>query len=274
MPPKRFSAESRIADYYFALRGSFGPQHWWPARTVFEVIVGAYLTQNTSWTNVTKAMESLQAEGVLSVAGIRRTSVETLEQLIRSAGYFRQKARALKAFVTFLDERYRGSLKRMFAAPTEGLRQELLELRGVGPETADSILLYAGQHASFVVDAYTRRVLARHGLISWKAKYDEIKTLCEEGLQEVPGQKLATGRRLDGNALAHPPSRMSLAERTPLAQVYNEMHGLLVSVGKRYCLKSRALCEQCPLQEYLPPGGPIMLEQPRGGGKAARLLGR
>lgn len=261
MPPKRFSADSRFADYYFALRETFGQQHWWPARTPFEVIVGAYLTQNTSWTNVTKAMESLQAEGVLSVAGVRRTSVETLELLIRSAGYYRQKSRALKAFVAFLDERYGGSLKRMFAAPTERLRQELLELRGVGPETADAILLYAGQHASFVVDAYTRRVLARHGLISWKARYEEIKRLCEDGLQDVPGRRSSQARRLGGNALAHPPSRMSLTERTPLAQVYNEMHGLFVSVGKRYCLKSRALCDECPLRDYLPTGGPIMQEK-------------
>ena len=131
-------------------------------RRRFEVIVGAILTQNTSWTNVERALASLRAAGKLSVAGIRQVPLPKLEQLIRSSGYFRQKAQRLKNFVAFLDARYDGSLQRMFATPTEQLRDELLALNGIGPETADSILLYAGNHSIFVVDAYTRRILERH----------------------------------------------------------------------------------------------------------------
>ena len=147
---------------YRKLSRAWGRQHWWPAETPFEVIVGAILTQNTSWTNVERALASLRAARRLSVAGIREAPLPKLEELIRSSGYFRQKARRLKNFVAFLDARYGGSLERMFATPTKQLRAELLELNGIGPETADSILLYAGNHAIFVVDAYTRRILERH----------------------------------------------------------------------------------------------------------------
>src|SRR5437870_1440662 len=138
--------EEQIRAYYYTLFQVWGPQHWWPARSRFEVIVGAYLTQNTSWTNVELAMRQLRAAGVLNVGGIRKISRRKLERLIRSSGYFRQKARCLKTFVKFLDRNYGGSLTRMFARPTAELREQLLALNGVGPETADSILLYAGQH--------------------------------------------------------------------------------------------------------------------------------
>jgi len=138
--------EEHIRGYFEALYEHWGRQHWWPAHSGFEVIVGAYLTQNTSWTNVERALASLRAARALSVAGIRRTPLRKIERLIRSAGYFRQKARRLKLFVRFLDERYSGSLAKMFAEPTAKLRQELLALEGIGPETADSILLYAGNH--------------------------------------------------------------------------------------------------------------------------------
>src|SRR5215467_5184905 len=166
-------ATEQIRDYYSVLFEAWGPQHWWPGQSRFEVIVGAYLTQNTSWTNVEKAIRSLRRAGVLSVDGIRRTPRARLEKLIRSAGYFRQKTERLKAFVRFLDEGHRGSLARMFAQPTARLREELLALKGVGPETADSILLYAGNHAVFVVDAYTRRILERHGIVGSRASYEE-----------------------------------------------------------------------------------------------------
>ena len=145
--------EEQIRAYYYTLFQVWGPQHWWPARTRFEVIVGAYLTQNTSWTNVERALRRLRSAGLLNLRAMREVSLTKLESQIRSAGYFRQKAQRLKTFVAFLDDHYGGSLTRMFAQPTAKLRQELLALNGVGPETADSILLYAGQHPIFVVDA-------------------------------------------------------------------------------------------------------------------------
>ena len=255
-----------IRAYYHTLFSAWGRQHWWPAQSRFEVVVGAYLTQNTSWTNVEKALGNLRKAHLLTASGIRRTPQPKLEQLIRPAGYFRQKAQRLKTFVSFLDERYRGSLKRMFAQPTAKLRDELLALNGVGPETADSILLYAGNHPVFVVDAYTRRILERHCLVSSTSSYDEIRQLFEQALGESPppqqsldGAPAAVGIQTDAAETAmgprgssHRPSRVSAADRTALVQVFNEMHGLIVGVGKTYCLKSQPQCEQCPLQEFLP----------------------
>ncbi len=219
--------------------------------------MGAFLTQNTAWTNVEKAMARLRETGVLSVDGIRRTPPAKLERLIRSAGYFHQKAQRLKSFVAYLDARHRGSLTRMFATPTQQLRLELLELNGVGPETADSILLYAGNHPVFVVDAYTRRILERHGLISPSASYEDIRRVFEDALRDVE-LPVASAPVVRAQALPqgsmHSPSRMSLARRAPLVQTYNEMHGLIVGVGKNLCQKSRALCQQCPLGVFLPQG--------------------
>src|SRR3954468_5662567 len=151
--------EQRIRDFYSTLYQAWGPQHWWPADSRFEMIVGAFLTQNTAWTNVELALQKLRDAKLLSIEGIRQVPQPELEQLIRSAGYFRQKASRLKTFVAYADEFYGGSLDQMFARPTTELREELLKLNGIGPETADSILLYAGQHEVFVVDAYTRRIL-------------------------------------------------------------------------------------------------------------------
>jgi endonuclease III related protein len=222
------------------------------------VIVGAYLTQNTAWTNVEKALTNLRAARLLSIEGIRQARLHELERLIRPAGYFRQKAKRLKLFAAFLDQRYRGSLARMFAAPTAKLREELLNLHGIGPETADSILLYAGNHPVFVVDAYTRRIHARHNILPEKAPYEEIRKLFEEALSPVAELVAHSGgaskQRLEAGfpGAAHPPSRMSTAKRSPLTQVYNEMHGLIVGVGKHYCRKSQARCDECPLQKFLP----------------------
>ncbi|HEY5028246.1 MAG TPA: hypothetical protein VIK39_07540, partial [Candidatus Angelobacter sp.] len=140
-----------IPLYYTALLARYGPQNWWPARSRFEVIVGAYLTQNTNWSNVEKALLNLRRAHMLSVNAMRALPMEELETLVRPSGYFRQKTRNLKIFIAFLDSQYSGSLSRMFAQPTEKLRAELLALNGVGPETADSILLYAGNHPVFVV---------------------------------------------------------------------------------------------------------------------------
>ncbi len=247
-----------ILQYYRALYRAWGAQHWWPAETQFEVIVGAYLTQNTAWTNVELALAKLRTADVLSVEGIRKVKVGTLARLIRSSGYFRQKAKRLKMFVAFLDKKYAGSLDQLFAQPTDELREELLSLNGIGPETADSILLYAGNHPVFVVDAYTRRILERHGILHEKTKYEEIRQLFQRVLTPIAEQQEAgpantvPGMESSLRGAAHPPSAMSTAERTALVQIYNEMHGLIVGVGKNYCRKSRPNCDQCPLQDFLP----------------------
>ena len=251
------SAEDKILVMYEMLAEAWGPQHWWPARSPFEVIVGAYLTQNTSWRNVELAMARLRAARVLTVAGIRRTPRGKLEGLIRSSGYFRQKAERLKKFVEFLDRRYHGSIKRMFLRPTAELREELLLLPGVGPETADSILLYAGGHPVFVVDAYTRRLASRHGILPERADYEEYRQLFERALKRVPEiSSLSVGSQARGGA-SHPPSPMSLARRSPLAQALGEMHGLIVGAGKNHCLKSQAQCLGCPLGPLLAIAGRV-----------------
>jgi endonuclease-3 related protein len=256
-PARAMSAtkQDAIRAYYHTLFSAWGRQHWWPAQSRFEMIIGAYLTQNTAWTNVEKALGNLRKARLLTVSGIRRTPQPALEQLIRPAGYFRQKAQRLKTFVSFLDERYGGSLARMFAQPAGALRDQLLALNGVGPETADSILLYAGNHPVFVVDAYTRRILERHRIVAAGASYDEIRLLFEQALGDTPPPK----QSLDGapsmvgpRGSCHRPSHVSSAKRSALVQVFNEMHGLLVGVGKNYCLKSQPQCEQCPLQKFLP----------------------
>lgn len=259
------SPDEQLVAYYHALFRAWGHQQWWPARTRFEVIVGAYLTQNTAWTNVEIALRSMRAAGVLNLKGVRSISLSRLESLIRSSGYFRQKARRLKTFVAFLDAYYGGSLNRMFAQATEKLRKELLGLNGVGPETADSILLYAGQHPVFVVDAYTRRILDRHGILAATAPYEEIRQLFQRGLAAGAEGDIASRAKSDSRTnirklklesrvvgAAHRASPMSTAKRSALVQIYNEMHGLIVGVGKSYCLKSKLRCEDCPLQSFLP----------------------
>src|SRR6266849_3324249 len=255
-PVKPLSKEEQLRAYYGTLFRAWGRQHWWPARTRFEVIVGAYLTQNTAWTNVELALRRLRAAGLLNLGGIRCTPLPQLESMIRSAGYFRQKARRLKTFVAFLDERYGGSLNRMFAQPTEKLRSELLALNGIGPETADSILLYAGNHPVFVVDAYTRRILERHGIVTAAAGYDEIRLLFERALASGAPTTVVRAKltKVEINT-AHRPSPMSTSRRSALVQIYNEMHGLIVGVGKQYCLKSHPRCDECPLQRFLPKAG-------------------
>jgi len=213
--------EKQIQAYYRILFSTWGCQHWWPARTRFEVIVGAYLTQNTGWTNVERALSSLRSARLLNLEGIRQAALPELERLIHCAGYFRQKARRLKTFVAFLDQHYGGSLSKLFSQPTPKLRQELLSLNGVGPETADSILLYAGEHPVFVVDAYTRRMLERHQLATPRHSYEEIRQLFESNL-------------------------------TPDAPLYNEFHALIVRTGKEYCRTRNPRCSECPLQSLLP----------------------
>jgi endonuclease III related protein len=168
--------------------------------------------------------------------------------LIRSSGYYRQKAIKLKMFVEYLHQKYAGSLDRMFAQPTAQLRNELLALNGVGPETADSILLYAGNHPVFVVDAYTRRILERHGLITAATKYEEIRAMMENAISSATPDSQTT--IAVANDPRHKPSRMSRMQRTELAQHYNELHALIVRAGSQFC-RSSPLCMSCPLQPFL-----------------------
>lgn len=189
--------------------------------------MGAILTQNTSWTNVERAIQNLRAARLLSPDAIKRISSEKLARLLRPSGYFRQKAKTMKSFVRFLFDSYGGSLNKVFAMPTPLLREQLLNLRGIGPETADSILLYAGKHHVFVVDAYTRRILERHGLARPKLAYDQIGKLFESSL----------------------PSDH---------QLFNEFHALIVRTGKHFCRKQRPICASCPLRQFLPSGSPLL----------------
>ena len=253
---------SEIRDYLRTLYAAWGPQHWWPASSPFEVIVGAILTQNAAWTNVEKAIANLRAAKVLSVRGIRNVSTEELERMLRPSGYFRQKTKRLKDFVDWLERRYRGSVRAMFRTPSAELREELLALNGIGPETADSILLYAGQQEIFVVDAYTRRIFERHGLIKGSASYDEVRLTVEAALRDVssrieskrsghcdpipaePG--LGTTEALV-TIVVHPPSAMSEMNRSEVARRYNEFHALIVQTGKHYCQSRVAKCDFCPL---------------------------
>jgi endonuclease III related protein len=214
-----------IRSFYSALAEAYGPQHWWPAKTRFEVIVGAYLTQNTSWKNVERALANLRSAGVLNVKGIREIDQAALEQLLRPSGYFRQKAARLKAFISYLDANYRGSLRRMFDQSTPKLRAELLALNGIGPETADAILLYAGEHPVFVVDAYTRRILDRHRILPFATNYDQIRHTIEHAFaDDTPNER---------------------------ARHFNELHALIVMAGKNHCNTS-ANCAGCPLEPFLP----------------------
>lgn len=249
-----------IQTIYRELSQAWGPQHWWPAESPFEVIVGAILTQNTSWTNVERALANLRAANTLSVAGIRALPTSKLELLVRPSGYFRQKAATLKSFVAFIDQQYGGSLNAMLARPTTELREELLAQKGIGPETSDSILLYAGQHPIFVVDAYTRRVLERHDAVIDDASYEAVRVLVERALQSEAATMSPGGEQAATAPRAHLRSAMSMAPRSPLAQVYNEMHGLFVQLGKHFCTKKQPRCELCPLGAILPP--PRIVESP------------
>jgi endonuclease III related protein len=262
-----------ISAFYDTLFAAYGPQHWWPASSQFEMIVGAYLTQNTAWTNVELAFANLSRARALSIEGMRTILLAELEQLIRPAGYFRQKAARLKTFIAHLDTNYDGSLKRMFSRPTAELRAELLSLNGIGPETADSILLYAGQHKIFVVDAYTRRIFERHRLSKPSTKYDDIRTLVEQSLS-IRQSIDSTIRRSDLPVPPiHPPTPLSETPRSPLAQRYNEFHALVVQVGKHLCQSREAKCHLCPLAAFLPPTGPKLAakkKKPRARGNRSR----
>jgi endonuclease III related protein len=220
-PESASSAALALPVYYETLSQALGPMHWWPARTPFEVIIGAILTQNTAWSNVERAIANLRREHVLTPRAVEDISSTRLAQLVRPSGYFRQKAKKLKAFVRFLRRDYGGSLARMFRTPTGELRDRLLAVHGIGRETADSILLYAGGRQIFVVDAYTHRILGRHGLTDGKPDYEALRALVEASLPRE-------------------------------ASVYNEFHALLVNVGKNWCRTHQPRCGECPLEPHLP----------------------
>lgn len=206
----------RLLRLYEALLERFGPQGWWPARSTFEVVVGAILTQGTAWVNVERAIRRLRAAGALRPTALRALGLRRLAVLVRPAGYYRVKARRLRAFLRHLDRRHRGDLRRWLRQPTAALRAELLAVPGIGPETADSILLYAAGRPVFVVDAYTRRILTRHRVVPPQTDAARVQALFHRHLPRDPA-------------------------------LFNEYHALLVRVAKEYC-RARPRCEGCPLR--------------------------
>jgi endonuclease-3 related protein len=209
----------RLLDLYGTLELFYGDLHWWPGETPFEVAVGAILTQNTNWTNVQKAIDRLRAGHLLDPRSLHGLDDEALADLIRPSGYFRVKTQRLKAFLDVLCGGFEGDLGQMLSGDLSQARQRLLEIRGVGEETADSILLYAGKRPAFVVDAYTRRILARHGIADEKVSYAGIQ-------------------------------RMFLSCLPLDASLFNQYHAMIVETGKRFCRKEPR-CEGCPLQRDL-----------------------
>lgn len=207
-----------LREIYDALLARFGPRNWWPAESRTEMIIGAILTQNTNWKNVERALANLRREGLLDLPALHATPIDALAQLIRPAGYYNIKARRLLNLIHFISSQYDGDLDALFDLPAHQLREELLSVSGVGRETADSIVLYAAHKPTFVIDAYTARILRRHLVIDETADYEDIKDLFESAL---PAD----------------------------AQLFNEYHALIVMCGKDYC-RPRALCDHCPLNGF------------------------
>jgi endonuclease-3 related protein len=208
---------SQLLGIYQQLYDALGPQHWWPADSPFEVIIGAILTQNTSWTNVERAIQNLKEEALLDPFKLYDVREGRLAVIIKPSGFFNIKAKRVKHFIHFFFEHFQGSVEKMFAEDVLSLRERLLRVNGLGPETVDSILLYAGEKPVFVVDAYTRRIFSRHKLVQEAAAYNEIQGLFMNNLDHD-------------------------------VQMFNEYHALLVYVGKHFC-KSKPRCDQCPMSE-------------------------
>jgi endonuclease-3 related protein len=207
---------NKILEAYQLLLAHFGPQEWWPGDSPFEVMVGAVLTQNTNWENVEKAIVRLKEQGALSFSSLLAMPAEELAHYIRPSGYYNIKANRLKNLLSMIARQYEGEIEALFAEGLAESREALLSVKGVGPETADSILLYAANQPSFVVDAYTHRVFSRHQLLPEECDYDTVKELFEDNLPTD-------------------------------ATLFNEYHALIVAVGKKYCKKKRAECDLCPL---------------------------
>ncbi len=205
-------------EMYDLMLNHFGQQHWWPAEDALEMMVGAVLTQNTSWSNVEKAITGLKKRSILNINALHGISVPELAEGIRPAGYFNIKAARLKNLIKFIVERYDGDISMLLMERTDVLREGLLSVRGVGPETADSILLYAVGRPVFVIDSYTHRILNRHGLADDEASYYELQGLFMDNLAEDTG-------------------------------LFNEFHALIVRIGKQYC-RGKPLCSSCPLEKW------------------------
>jgi len=206
----------KLEDIFKRLYSEFGAQHWWPADSVFEIMVGAILTQNTNWSNVQKAILALKDKKLLTASKLYRLPQKQLAGLIKSSGYYNIKAARLKSFLKFFFKRYAAKIKRLAAQDREILRRQLLTVKGIGPETADSILLYALRKPVFVVDTYTKKILSRHGLIKAETDYSQCQDIFMRHLKHD-------------------------------AQLFNEYHALLVKLGKDYCRKQNPKCEICPL---------------------------
>ncbi|MCI5164534.1 MAG: endonuclease III domain-containing protein [Candidatus Electrothrix sp. GM3_4] len=216
-----------LEDIYRRMLEHFGPQHWWPGETSFEVMVGAVLTQNTNWQNVEKALANLREAELLSLSALAALSVEELAEYIRPAGYYKIKAGRLHNLFTMIAKHWDNDLDYLLQQPTLALREQLLSVKGIGPETADSMVLYAAGQPMFVVDTYTHRILIRHEIISEDYNYCQIQEMFMDNLNED-------------------------------AALFNEYHALLVQVGKQFCKKSKPQCGGCPLagvggvKEYIP----------------------
>lgn len=209
-----------LQGIYQRLSSHYGPQNWWPAESRFEVMVGAILTQNTSWQNVEKALANLQAAELLSLGSMSALTVEELAEHIRPAGYFTLKANRLQNLFHLLNEQWDGDLDYFFQQPAMALREQLISVKGIGPETADAIVLYAAEKPVFVVDNYTHRILSRHDIIPRDCGYYEIQEILTDNLDED-------------------------------VQLFNEFHALLVQVGKEFCKKTNPKCNECPLKNLL-----------------------
>ncbi|MGA2775574.1 MAG: endonuclease III domain-containing protein [Candidatus Omnitrophota bacterium] len=209
--------KDRLELFYKKLYRAFGPQYWWPAKSRFEVIIGAILTQNTSWQNVEKAIANLKKAKALSARKLRRMPKGEIARLIKPSGFFNIKSKRLKEFLRFYFKSYKGDMKRLIRQNAQALRRQLLSVNGIGPETADSILLYALDKPVFVVDAYTKRIFSRHKFIPKNASYDEVQNLFSKNLKDE-------------------------------VKLYNEYHALLVRLAKDYCLKSNPKCSLCPVR--------------------------
>lgn len=208
----------KLNEMFSLLYNHFGPQGWWPGETTLEVMVGTVLTQNTNWKNAAKAIENLKNRDLLSINALYSLKESDLAQEIQSAGYFNIKAKRLKNLINYIAELYRGELSLLFEEDTQNLRESLLSIKGIGPETADSILLYAGNRPVFVIDAYTYRILLRHSMCDEQIAYHELQEIFMDNLPED-------------------------------AQLFNEFHALIVQTGKEFCSKKPA-CDACPLKEW------------------------
>ncbi len=203
-------------EVYGLLLSEFGPQNWWPAETELEMMIGAVLTQNTAWNNAERAIQNLKNKNLLSVNSLYEMSPDILAEYIKPAGYYNLKAKRLKSLVRLIKEGFDGNIEKLFSLDTESLRKSLLSVNGIGMETADSIVLYGAGRSVFVVDAYTYRILARHGLIYEEAGYEDIQVFFMDNLDND-------------------------------AELFKEFHALIVKAGKEFC-KKKPLCSQCPLR--------------------------